>query len=330
MDKAIVVQKLTRIYKKGKESFLALDGISFDVNWGEVFGFLGPNGAGKTTTIKILSTLLYPTSGKAYVGGFDVVKDFQKIREIINLVSGGESAGYGILTVKESLWMFSQFYGIPTKIANERIEYYLKLVDMWDNRNTLLNRLSTGMMQKVNLVRGLITEPKILFLDEPTLGLDVEAARTIRRIVSEWVKDRPQRTVLLTTHYMAEADEMCDRIAIINKGKIVALDTPLNLKASISSEKYFEIETTELSKKSSEELIKEFKEHNIQCTIKDDMEAGRSIINISLTQEKEISFVIQKLVDVGKDILSLRKIEPTLEDVFLKLVGKRFEDEEKD
>jgi len=328
MDKAIVVKNLTRIYRKGKESFLALNGISFDVNWGEIFGFLGPNGAGKTTTIKILSTLLYPTSGRAFVGGFDVLSEVQKIREIINLVSGGESAGYGILTVKEALWMFSQFYGIPNKIANERIEYYLKLVDMWDARSTLLNRLSTGMMQKINLVRGLITDPKILFLDEPTIGLDVEAARTIRNIVSKWVKEKPMRTVLLTTHYMAEADELCDRIAIINKGKIVALDTPENLKSSISSEKYFEIETMLLSKETSEEIKNFLDDLGIACSIKHDFESNRSIINISLPEERMIANVIQKIVETQKDILTLRKIEPTLEDVFIKLVGKRLEDEE--
>ncbi|BAL80356.1 ABC transporter ATP-binding protein [Caldisericum exile] len=328
MDKAIVVENLKRVYKKGKDSFFALDGISFEVHYGEIFGFLGPNGAGKTTTIKILSTLLYPTSGKAFVGGFDVEKEVQKIREIINLVSGGESAGYGILTVKESLWMFSQFYGIPTNEASKRIEHYLKLVGMWDSKDTLLNRLSTGMMQKVNLVRGLITDPKILFLDEPTIGLDVEAARTIRSIVSEWVKEKPTRTVLLTTHYMAEADELCDRIAIINKGRIVALDTPENLKKAISDEIFFEIETSIVPKETSQILTNDLKEFGINCLIKDHIERGVSTLSVILKEEKDIAKVIQKIVEVNKEILSLRKIEPTLEDVFIKLVGKRLEDEE--
>jgi len=329
MDKAIEVKNLRRIYKKGKaEPFIAVDDISFDVYSDEIFGLLGPNGAGKTTIIKILSTLLYPTEGTVKVGGYDVVKESDKIRHIINLVSGGESAGYGILTVKESLWMFSQFYGIETNEAMKRIEKYLKIVEMWNSRNTLLNKLSTGMMQRINLIRGLVSEPKILFLDEPTLGLDIEGARIIRNIVKEWVKENKERAVVLTTHYMAEADELCDRIAIINRGKLVAYDSPESLKQTISIEKFFEI-TTPLGEISDKDLIKEMNSKS-SINFTHYPESGETIILLRLKEEKEIAHIISTLEDNNIEIKSLRKIEPTLEDVFIKLAGRRFEDEEKD
>ncbi len=330
LRKAIEVKNLTRIYKKGKENFLAVNNISFNVYWGEIFGLLGPNGAGKTTTIKILSTLLYPTKGEAYVDGISVKEEPQKIREIINLVSGGETAGYGILTVKESLWMFSQFYGISTRIANERIEKYLKMVEMWDSRNTLLNRLSTGMMQKINLVRGLVSDPKVLFLDEPTLGLDVEAARIIRDIVKEWVKEKPERAVILTTHYMAEADEMCNWIAIINKGELVACNTPKGLKDTISSEKFFEINVSLITEEEDRKLKELLSKTAIDYSLKSLIDKNESALSVRLKEERQISNIILTLEELGKEIKSLKKVEPTLEDVFLKLVGKRFEDEEKE
>ncbi len=325
MDKAIEVRNLKRVYRRLREPpFVAVDNMNFDVYEGEIFGLLGPNGAGKTTVIKILSTLLYPTEGFVRVGGFDVYRDVESIRSIINLVTGGEVAGYGILTVKESLWMFSQFYGIETKEALRRIEKYLKIVDMWDSRDTFLNKLSTGMVQRINLVRGLITDPKILFLDEPTLGLDVEGGRIVREIIKTWIGEREGRTVLLTTHYMAEADELCDRIAIINRGKLVACDTPENLKASISQDKYFEI-TVPYSKDLREEFLTNI---NGKVSIRDFPENGESLISLSLGEDKEIANFITILTQRGLEIKTFRKVEPTLEDVFIKLVGRKFEDEE--
>lgn len=329
MEKAIEVKNLRRIYKKGREKpFVAIDNISFEVYYGEIFGLLGPNGAGKTTTIKILSTLLYPTEGEAKVGGYDVINDSNKIRGIINLVSGGETAGYGILTLKESLWMFSQFYGIETDEAMRRIEKYLKLVDMWDNRNTLLNKLSTGMMQRVNLVRGLVSDPKILFLDEPTLGLDIEGARIIRKIVRKWVDEDKERAVVLTTHYMAEADELCDRIAIINKGNLVACDTPESLKKSISAETFFEI-TTPLLDRDGIRLVENMNK-NSSVNFKHYPEESETVLLLRLKQEKEIAHIIAKFEEHNIEIKSLKRVESTLEDVFINLVGRRFEDEEQD
>ncbi|MBC7320730.1 ABC transporter ATP-binding protein, partial [bacterium] len=179
-----------------------LDRVNLEVQKGELFGLLGPNGAGKTTLIKILATLLSPTSGRAWVAGVDVVENPVEVRRHINMVTGGETSGYGLLTVEENLWMFSQFYGIPSREARHRIRELLSLVGMADRAKTKVYHLSSGMRQKMNIVRGFLTDPEILFLDEPTLGLDVQTARTIRDFIRQWLKEHPDRTILLTTHYM--------------------------------------------------------------------------------------------------------------------------------
>ncbi len=168
------------------------------------------------------------------MAGIDVVEAPRKIRPLINMVSGGESSGYGLLTVRENLWMFSQFYGVPSKTAYARIDELLKKLDIYDRRHTKSSDLSTGLRQKMNIVRGLMTDPDVLFLDEPTLGLDVGASRDVRVLIREWLEQDKRRTLLLTTHYMVEADELCDRVAIINRGKVLACDTPGALKQRLA------------------------------------------------------------------------------------------------
>ena len=182
---AILTENLSRTYRKprkrwgkasaadGPPEFTALDGVNLEVRPGELFGLLGPNGAGKTTLIKILTTLLAPTAGSAKVDGLDVVTEADGVRPRINMVSGGESSGYGILNVRENLWLFARIYGVPTAVANERIEKMLSVVGLADKATARISHLSTGQRQKMNFCRGFITDPKILFLDEPTLGLDV-------------------------------------------------------------------------------------------------------------------------------------------------------------
>src|SRR5437588_5845549 len=254
---AIRTDGLTRTYRKPRKrqwwwskskpeateprEFVALDQVNLEIRQGELFGLLGPNGAGKTTLIKILTTLLAPTTGAAQVDGLDVVSEAHKIRPLINMVSGGESSGYGILNVRENLWMFARIYGVPTAVANERIDRMLGVVGLSDKATSRISHLSTGQRQKMNFCRGFITDPKILFLDEPTLGLDVTTARAIRSFIREWMKERPERTLLLTTHYMAEADELCDRLAIIDKGKVLACDTPANLKRQVQRYPLYEL-----------------------------------------------------------------------------------------
>src|SRR3990172_5972799 len=252
---AIETKNLGRIYKlrgskkETRNELIALQDVSLTVERGELFGLLGPNGAGKTTLIKVLTTLLSPTSGWARVAGADVHTEPHLVRPKINMVSGGESSGYGLLTVRENLWMFSQFYGIPSKEANQRIERMLKIVGLADRMNTKSSELSTGLRQKMNIVRGFITNPSVLFLDEPTLGLDVGAAREVRSFIRAWMERDRARTILLTTHYMVEADDLCDRVAIINKGKVLACDSPGNLKRRLQRDAIFEMAVSPLNGK---------------------------------------------------------------------------------
>lgn len=327
---SIETHDLGRIYKirgtkKGAAKTLeALKQVNLQVHEGELFGLLGPNGAGKTTLIKILTTLLAPTSGWAKVAGYDVHQKPEDVRTRINMVSGGETSGYGLLTVRENLWMFSQFYGIPGKIANERIRKLLEIVKMSDRANTKCSDLSTGLRQKMNIVRGFLTDPQVLFLDEPTLGLDVGASRDVRDFVRSWMRDDPRRTLLLTTHYMAEADELCDRVAIINKGTVLACDTPAALKHDLQRDAIFEIKASgDHLHESGFQTIPGVKRFSRDGEDEDGVK-----FEAVLEDEAVLAEVIAALTRQGGRILSLQKREPTLEDVFIKLVGLRMEEVE--
>jgi ABC-2 type transport system ATP-binding protein len=328
MHPAIKVENLTRVFtRRGTPPFHALRGIGFDVQYGEIFGLLGPNGAGKTTTIKIMATLLLPTAGTVTVAGYDVVGEYRKVRPLISLISGGETSGYGVLHVEEQLWMFSQFYGMDTKAARIRIEEYLKMVGMWEARRQRMNSLSTGMRQKVNLVRGLVTDPKVLFLDEPTVGVDVEASVVIRNIVRDWVKEKPERTVILTTHYMAEADELCSRVAIINRGLILANAPPTQLKQDLDNRAHYEITVDRLNPETLDHLTAAMGVES-DLTLGTDRVTNKPALVAHLMHESDIARLIAELTSQGVVLEYMRKLEPTLEDVFLKIVGRRFEDEE--
>jgi len=212
-------------------SFVAVNGVSFDVSQGEIFGLLGPNGAGKTTIIKMLCTLLVPTKGKAIVDGQDVVREADKVRKKIGVVTE-KLIAYDRLTPMENLSVFGRLYDMDSNALKERTEELLKLVELWDFRKTRVGNFSSGMRQRLNIVRALIHDPDIIFLDEPTIGLDPTSAHNIRELVRRLNKES-KKTILLTTHYMDEADRLSDRIGIIDYGKIIALDTPHNLKASV-------------------------------------------------------------------------------------------------
>jgi ABC-2 type transport system ATP-binding protein len=329
-ENAIFTENLGRIYKirgaKKSESkqLIALQNVNLSIRKGELFGLLGPNGAGKTTLIKILTTLLAPSSGIAKVAGFDVYKQADHIRNHINMVSGGETSGYGLLTVQENLWMFSQFYGIDSTTANQRIKRLLEIVDMSDRANTKCSDLSTGLRQKMNIIRGFMTDPEILFLDEPTLGLDVGASRDVRKFVRTWIEEDQHRTVLLTTHYMVEADELCNRVAIINKGKVLACDTPSVLKRNLRKEAIFTIEVNSEAPFTVDSL------RRIAGVTRVDQFAddGFSRLEIVLKDEAVLSSVIDEFNTLKLRIQNLQKREATLEDVFVALVGSRMEEVE--
>ena len=329
---AIEAENLGRIYKiRGtkkekaiRKELVALADVNLRIEQGELFGLLGPNGAGKTTLIKVLTTLLAPTSGRACVAGYDVTTEPQLVRPRINMVSGGESSGYGLLTVRENLWMFSQFYGVPSKEAYQRIDELLKRVGIFDRRHTKSSDLSTGLRQKMNIVRGFMTDPQVLFLDEPTLGLDVGASREVRGLIREWLDENNSRTLLLTTHYMVEADELCDRIAIINQGRVLACDTPSVLKQRLQKDAIFEIETSPLNGLSVTKLEKLPGIHKVTCQESD----GSATLNIILKEEAALAVLINALTAANVKIMKLSKNEPTLEDVFVELVGRSMADVE--
>lgn len=321
---AIRTTDLRREYKTKEKTLIALDGVDLAVKPGELFGFLGPNGAGKTTTIKILTTLLLPTGGKAEVWGYDVLHQADSVRRHINMVSGGESSGYGLLTVRENLWMFTQFHGLDSKTANKRIDELLEVMDLADRAKTKVSYLSTGLRQKMNYIRGLLSDPDVLFLDEPTLGLDVEAARALRNYTHHWINAQPGKTVVLTTHYMQEADELCDRVAIISGGKILACDTPAALKRSLQQDVVFQLHTTPLNGTFTQE-IEQF--NGVQSVSKKNFD-DRSELDLILADDNVLPQVLTHLSQHNAGLLSLEKRQPTLEDVFVHLVGHSLEESE--
>jgi len=317
MSLAIEVQALTRRFtNKHKEPLVALDSIDLEVSEGELFGLLGPNGAGKTTLIKILSTLLLPSSGTAKVLGHDVATSSQAIRPHINMVSGGETSGYGLLTIRENLWMFSQFYGIPGKEAKARIDEMLRVFGLEDKADEKVRTISTGQRQKMNVVRGFVTDPDLIFLDEPTLGLDVNASYIIRNYIRDWVKKGRGKTVLLTTHYMQEADELCDRVAIIDQGRILACDSPTNLKHRFGNSSSFTIECTPFEGASGLGSLP-----GVKGFVSRQGENSEEL-QFVLEDEAVISDVVSYITARRSKVVGLKKRETTLEDVFVQLVGR--------
>ncbi len=332
MTAAIKTEGLARNFSGGAGAdsgglFWALRDVNIEIPAGMIYGLLGPNGAGKTTLIKILSTLLLPSAGEAFVDGYNVDDQYDKIRPVINMVSGGENCGYGILTVAENLWMFAQFYGIPTKTAMKRIDNLLEIMNLSDKADTKINKLSTGMRQKMNFIRGFVTDPKILFLDEPTLGLDVNAARETRKFVIDWVKnaDMP-KTVILTTHYMQEADEMCDKLAIIDSGKILAVDTPDNLKKQESGGASYKI-TTAYKEFDSSAMRAIAGVTSFAHCVSNEKELIEMIFN--LNTDAALARIIETINLQGLSILNIQKKEFSLEDAFIKLVGRRLDGADK-
>jgi len=330
---AIETEGLGRVYKirgnrKEKKQIrerVALHDVNLKVERGELFGLLGPNGAGKTSLIKILVTLLAPTTGRAMVAGFDVAQNPKSVRPLINMVSGGESSGYGLLTVRENLWLFGQFYGLDNKTTRVRTDELLEVVGLKDRANTKTSDLSTGLRQKMNIVRGFLTNPEVIFLDEPTLGLDVGASRDVRNFIRSWIAAKPDRTMLLTTHYMAEADDLCDRVAIINGGRVLACDSPGNLKRRLRSEAIFHLEVSTLNG----ELTTYRDLPGVRQVVHTPRD-GRSELEIILESDEAISGIISTLTSHQARVLNLQKREPTLEDVFVDLVGMSLTEAEKD
>ena len=212
---------------------MAVDHVSLDIHEGEVFGLLGPNGAGKTTIVHMLATLLKPTSGMAEINGYNIVKDPSKVRKNIGIVFQAPSSD-DMLTGFENLKIHSYLYGVPSELRLDRIKELLKLVGLYERKDDIVKKYSGGMRRRLEIARGLIHKPKVMFLDEPTLGLDPNSRKSMWNYIQKLVKEE-KITIILTTHYMEEADILCDRIGFINKGKIIAIDTPQQLKLMVKN-----------------------------------------------------------------------------------------------
>ncbi|KYK31032.1 MAG: ABC transporter ATP-binding protein [Theionarchaea archaeon] len=320
MKTVIETKNLTRVFDsaegvllKKKKKIVAVDHVTFAVKEGELFGLLGPNGAGKTTTIKMLTTLLVPTEGDAYVNGWHVVHDAQQIRSHINVVFGGERGLYLRLSGKDNLRYFSDLYGIPSLVQKERIPYLLELVGLQDHADKKVENYSRGMKQRLHIARGLINDPPIMFMDEPTMGLDPEGARSLRTIIKELASQK--KTIFLTTHYMFEADELCDRIALLKEGKILTIDTPKSFKGKVSDVTVIEVEGHHIPR----ELIKEIESHDHVKMVTTSQRDMNQIVQIQTAPSTDtVMEILQRLHTIQLSDVRIR--EPTLEDAYIKLM----------
>jgi ABC-2 type transport system ATP-binding protein len=290
----------------------AVRGINFEVQPGETFGFLGPNGAGKSTTIKILCTLANPTSGSARVAGHDVVKERDTVRRNIGLVFQ-DSTLDSYLTGEQNLRFHADLYGVPRAQLGARMKLVLDMVNLWDRRESVVGTYSGGMKRRLEIARGLLHAPRVLFLDEPTVGLDPQTRTSIWEYIND-LKQREDITIFLTTHYMDEA-EHCDRIAIIDHGKIVAMDTPENLKASIGEDR------VQISTADDQGAIKEIKDRfGLDAAIHE------GLVTFSVASGEQ--FVPRLFAELNIPIRSVSVARPSLDDVFMSYTGRTIRDSE--
>lgn len=303
-DYAIDVKELSRHFPH----LIAVNKVSFNVKKGEIFGFLGPNGAGKTTTVNMLCTLLNPTSGDALIDGWSIKSQPLNVRKAIGIVFQ-ESTLDNHLTVKENLYLHAKLYGLTNEEFKKQFYQVVKLVGLEDKLNTSVGQLSGGTKRRVEIARVLIHEPKILFLDEPTVGLDAQTRNKIWDYLLK-VRNENNMTIFLTTQYINEA-EICDRIGVIDRGEIIALDTPNNLK-NLASEDTIEIQTAN-NPKSIDEIKTAFPDVFVK-------QLGKNII---IKSEKGETFLPKVLEAITEDIIAINLTKPSLEDIFLKLTGRQ-------
>ncbi len=318
---AIEVEHLKRIYKttigvirrKVKE-VVAVDDISFSIKPGELFGLLGPNGAGKTTTIKMLTTLLIPTSGTARVLGKDIVKEGDDIRARIGFIFGGERGLYWRLSGWDNLRYFATLYHVDPEVSKKRIPFLLEMVGLSGREKEKVEGYSRGMKQRLHIARTLLHEPEVLFLDEPTIGLDPVGARETREVIRNLQAEK--KTILLTTHYMFEADALCERIAVIDKGKIIALDSPEGLKKHVQDLSVIEVEVFGIPQ---DVLAKVKSLPFVDAFSVEDRNQRQSLRVQSRRGSEAVSELLASLDGVRIGRVTVQ--EPTLEDAYIRLVG---------
>ncbi|MCE4604452.1 MAG: ABC transporter ATP-binding protein [Aeropyrum sp.] len=315
---AVEAEGLVKEYRMGLlgkgKTVRALDGVSLRIKTGELYSILGPNGAGKTTLIKILSTLLLPDSGYARVAGYDVVREADMVRMRIGVVLGGERALYWRLSAWDNLWFFSQLYGIPPGEARRLIRHLLDLVGLAEWANVRVENFSKGMKQRLHIARGLLNDPEVLLLDEPTIGLDPVAAREVRGIVRRVVSEG--RTVILTTHYMWEAEELSDRVAIMGGGRILAEGSPEELRSILSAERVVVLKTD--GDGMGEEDLKGLGGISVAVRREDRYTVYRVIVN---SVDDFIDGLLAMARERGVRLRGLEVRTPSLEDVFVRIAG---------
>jgi ABC-2 type transport system ATP-binding protein len=290
----------------------AVRGIDFEVSSGEIFGFLGPNGAGKSTTINMLCTLVRPSGGSAMVAGHDVVRERDEVRRNIGLVFQDTTLD-GYLTAAENLQLHAELYGVPRDVVRERLRQVMDMVGLWERRGSLVNTFSGGMKRRLEIARGLLHSPRVLFLDEPTVGLDPQTRSSIWRYIRE-LKASEDITIFLTTHYMDEA-EYCDRIAIMDQGRIIVLDTPEALKAKVGTDRV-QIHTDD-----DQAAIAALRERfGIDATV------AEGAVTFGVPDGEE--FVPRLFAELGVPIKSVSVARPSLDDVFMSYTGTTIRDAE--
>ena len=319
--KAITVSHLRRIFtsqigviRRTAKEVVAVDDVSFEVQEGELFGLLGPNGAGKTTTIKMLTTLLIPTLGSASVKEFDVVSQAKEVRKRIGFIFGGERGLYWRLSGIDNLRYFASLYNIDYEVTRKRIPELLELVGLSGRGEERVQGYSRGMKQRLHVARTLLHNPDILFLDEPTLGLDPVGAREFRQVILNLQSEK--KTILLTTHYMFEADALCDRIAVINHGRIIALDTPGGLKTHVRDLNVVEVETFG----APERVVEKIRALPFADSVSVEDQGQKQMLLIQTSRGAEAVPDVMSALDglkVGRVVVR----EPTLEDAYVRLVG---------
>ena len=304
----------TGVVRRKRLEVEAVKGVSFSVEQGELFGLLGPNGAGKTTTIKMLITLLLPTAGEARVLGRDVVADAREVRKRIGYVFGGDRGLYERLSALDNLRYFAELYGVSGREQRARIAEVLELVGLTGREQERVEGYSRGMRQRLHIARGILHDPEVVFLDEPTIGVDPVGARQLRTTIGDLVE--AGKTVLLTTHYMFEADALCDRIAVIAKGRIVGEGTPEELKARVPGGRVTEIEVFGVD----EETVERVRQlEGVTSVLVEDRDQ-RQLLVVQTAADVELTAAVLALLD-GIEVGRVSAREPTLEDAYVTLVG---------
>jgi ABC-2 type transport system ATP-binding protein len=302
------------VLRRQRVDQVALQGVDLRIEPGELFGLLGPNGAGKTTIVKIFTTLLLPTSGSATILGLDAIKDPWAVRKRIGFVFGGERGLYWRLSGLDNLRYFADLYQIPPDVSRRRIAELLEALGLKGREHDKVENYSRGMKQRLHLARGLLNEPEVLFLDEPTIGLDPVGGRELRSLVRRLADEGT--TIFLTTHYMLEADAVCDRIAVIRKGDIVAAGTPSSIKTLVQDQGVVEFETDGLDPKRIEFLRRL---DDVTTVMVDERDVAQ-VVTIHCARPGELAASLGALLD-GQQIRKLGVREPTLEDAYVQLIG---------